>query len=127
MVTSFKEATGDMVMYSFEFVFVLYLTLDEGKCQNMVRPADCGQMRAARGRWRSCGPAVANGPTVANGLTGKFALTMTHVRTAPRCGSEDIGVYKEAFRPAYLVVHQVIQVFLSISIDISNRGVFKNL
>ena len=48
MVTSFKEATGDMVMYSFEFV--LYSALDEGKCQNMVRPAGCGQMRTARGR-----------------------------------------------------------------------------
>ena len=57
MVTSFKEATGDMVMYSFEFVlffFVLYPTLDQGKCQNMVRPADCRQVRAASGRWRSC-------------------------------------------------------------------------
>ena len=56
MVTSFKEAPGDMVMYSFEFdlFFVLYLALDEGKCQNMVRPADCGQVRAASGRWRSC-------------------------------------------------------------------------
>ena len=59
MVTSFKEATGDMVMYSFEFV--LYSALDEGKCQNMVRPADCGQMRC--GRRSTC------------------ALPMTHVRS----------------------------------------------
>ena len=48
MVTSFKEATGDMVMYSFEFL--LCPALDEGKCQNMVRPAGYGQLRAARGR-----------------------------------------------------------------------------
>ena len=72
MVTSFKEATGDMVMYSFEFV--LYSALDEGKCQNMVRPADCG----ADAVWEAeqmCAP------------YDTCALSMTHVCAAHRCGS----------------------------------------